>query len=869
MPLIDPPLADSIRGDLEEERRRRAQQSPAAARMWFWRTWLGIRLSAALTRAWEAGSNFGRSNWLGPAHEWRQALRGLRRTPWYTASGIGVIALSLRLTTTVFAVVDGVVFRPLPYARPDRIAFIRGGFRALPKTTLTQASLPDVRAWKAAAPTAEFMTMRIGELTPFAEADPLHSASVDAGFFHFLGVEPLIGGFTAADFGGPPNARIVPAILAYATWQARFGGDPSVIGQVRTDNAGQGLRVVGVLPPSFIFPQPIASFIPEAVTPLVPGRWGSDPTSRSVEVLVRMPDDLSFEALAARLTAATPVVARAFPPLADDPRISAVRRVTRGPFDIVHAKPLMDELTTTTGPVSVAVFATAAGLLVLAALNLIGLSASRFIERQSELGLRRALGGTTIAIIRLVAIEHALLILAGGALGLALSPMAIDTTARVLPKGVVLFKAVTLDLRVVTFSVIALAVTLAIVTAGIAVAAPRRLVQSQTRATEPARGTGRSLIVAMQVALALVMTVAGSLLASSLIRIWTAPNGLKPEHAARLRVRSPTALDLAAFEAFLGGLRQIPGVMSAGAEDLPFLERAIYGSAFEEPVGAGKMDADTQSLGITSDFFAATGLDLVSGRFPTRDEFTNGASVAIVSSRLAELYWHSRPAVGEVLRRSRDGRIFTVVGVVPDIRTVSLEHESGGEIYTPLSASPQPNVANILVRFQPGHDDALGDVIAASTSNRAGLHVLSASTLATALGESIDWRRFQAWLFVTLGAAALAIVGVGILGLMAMRTGRRTREVGVRMALGATRLHVRRQLVVEQFRPVATGLVVGSGCAIWATTAIRSYLYKPPAYDWTAWSAAVMLIIAASLMGVAIPAWRASRIDPSKALRTD
>jgi hypothetical protein len=326
---------------------------------------------------------------------------------------------------------------------------------------------------------------------------------------------------------------------------------------------------------------------------------------------------------------------------------------------------------------------------------------------------------------------------------------------------------------------------------------------------------------------------------------------------------------MAALNVFLDRIGHMRGIVSAGALDRAILERGIYGSSFEEPIGAGKSDADVSSNGVTEDFFSAAGLPLVSGRWPTPAEFTSGDSVAVVSQNLAALYWRRRPPLGQTLRRSRDGRVFAVVGVVPDARSVAWDIESGGQIYVPLAATPRPTVSNVIVRFQPGQESAFGPVMAAAIANRAGLHVLRADTLANAFGESIDWRRFQSWLFVTLGAAALAIVGVGILGLMAMRTGRRTREVGVRLALGATRAHVRRQLVVEQFVPVAAGLAIGSAGAVWTSTVLRSYLYKPPSYDWSAWIAAVILIVAAALIGISIPAWKASQIEPVKALRQD
>lgn len=868
--ILPPGLADAIRGDLEEERRRRAQRSPTAARVWSWRAWIGIAVFAAWSRIVDAARGWRPSTWLGPAHEWRQAMRGLRRSPWYAASGAGVIALSLTLTTTVFAVVDGVVFRPLPYVNSDDLVAVVGGFRALPTTNFVLASWPDVRAWKAAAPAVAFATLDIGGQVPVGDGDSVPVAAIDEALLNLLGVKPLMGGFAPTDY--VPEVRtasIVPALLTYQTWQKRFGGDPGVIGRVRTDSSGHGLRVAGILPRSFVFPTSLGPFVPEVLTPLVPGRSQGDPSARGVRVLGRLPPGMTVDALSRRLSEAASVVAAAFPALPSDPRLSATQRILRGPFDVVHVRPLIEELTLGTRPVAVTVFVTAAGLLLLASLNLIGLSSGRFLDRHTELGLRRALGGTTPVLVRLVAIEHGLLVMAGGLVGMAALPLTLGTVGRLLPRDVVLFKAATLDLRVAAFAGIAMMAAMAVVTVGIAIAMPRRISRPAPRATESGRSAARSAVVSVQIALALVMTVSGALLAASLLRIWTAPVGWRPESLARLRVRAPDALDAGTLTRFLDQLRRTPGVAHAGALDLPILEESIYVSAFETPEGALKSEADAQSMGVTDDFFDAAGLTLVSGRLPTRREFSEGASVAVVSRRLGERYWRGQSPMGQTIRRSRDGRVFVVVGVVPDVLTVEWDLDSGGDIYVPLAATLHPNVSNILVRFERGHDAALDDVVAVAANDRSGFRLLHAETFSTALGESIDWQRFQSWLFIVLGGAALAIVGVGVLGLMAMRTGRRTREVGVRMALGATRAGVRRQLVREQFGPVAAGLAMGSAAAMWASTVIRSYLYKPPAYDWSAWTAAVILILVAALTGISIPAWKASRIEPVSALRQD
>jgi hypothetical protein len=270
---------------------------------------------------------------------------------------------------------------------------------------------------------------------------------------------------------------------------------------------------------------------------------------------------------------------------------------------------------------------------------------------------------------------------------------------------------------------------------------------------------------------------------------------------------------------------------------------------------------------VTHGYFEAAGLRPSDGRLPTDAEFMSGAPVIVVTDIVARQFWPGRRAVGESL--ANEGRLFYVVGVVPDARYMSLDLEPQGEIYWPLAAAARKYLSNVLIRFDRPGRAALGPVVAQVVQRCPNCRFRSAQMMTEALGATIRPRQFSAWLFSAFGIAALVIVGTGILGLVAMTAKRRTREIGIRMALGATRAGVMRQILREQLTSVVLGLVAGGIVAAWAVRFVASYLYKTPTYDPWAWAAAIAALLLISVAGTLIPSHYASRIDPVRALRVD
>ena len=287
---MDPSLLHSIAGDLEEERRRRAVASSAAARVWFWRTWLGIRLYVV----WQATRDaLGGLRPFRGRGEWRATVRSLAAAPAYTLTGIAVIALSMGLATTVFAVVDGVLFKTLSFSRPDELVVIRPGHRdRAGQEGVNGASPNDVAGWRAAVPELLISGTRMPSggpggrmpVGPEVNALQVQTADVDAEFLHVLGVPPILGGFPAAAFLATSRETPRSALLTYALWQTAFGGDSHVVGRVITvsEQPRMAFEIDGVLPESFVCPSKVDAQMLLAATPLVqPNGAARRSTSRS------------------------------------------------------------------------------------------------------------------------------------------------------------------------------------------------------------------------------------------------------------------------------------------------------------------------------------------------------------------------------------------------------------------------------------------------------------------------------------------------------------------------------------------------------------------------------------------------------------
>jgi predicted permease len=796
----------------------------------------------------------------------------------------------MALATTVFAVVDGVLFKPIELPASGRLFTVRAGFKGQAPPAgyqLVPVSTKDLQDWSAATPGALFTGFSATPLVGFGTGVNDYNAgvvSVQPNVFDVLGVRPLIGGFEAADF--ERDALMVPVIVTYPVWQGRFLGDPNILGRtvVLDPVTHRGFRIVGVMPRGFVFPteNTDVKFIRPFDQPSLPA---SDPTYRRIfEVIARAPVGIGTEALGTRIEAAMTVTAAAFPALGPKPAgASDAGWRRRGPFDRADIQPLSVTLGSRSRPLFSAVFMAVVVLVAIGALNVSGLMAARTLDRGRELGVRRALGASRASVAKLVFVEALVLIGAGSFIGLAATRPLLGLALSLLPEEVVLLKPPAIDWRVSAFVIVG-AVLLAIPTAlwpirrALASKAARTVHGDAGRASERTRSVGRFAVVAAQVAGGFVLTLGGALVVGSLLAVYSNDIPIRTDDVILVDVelqgpsggnRGPSPERNARVGPLLDRVRQVPGVSSVAITSGGVLTGGGWESQFRPPEGALKLPPRYVDVhAVTPDYYRTVQPQLVAGRLPTDEELARNARVIVVSERVAAAYWPLGSAVGRPLIQATDPEPYAVVGVVKDVRWSSWDVETAS-IYGPYALLSRGPFPTFLVRSQGRPGPVMAEVLRALEAPNLLVKARRAGMLDDLFVDSVRPRRFQAWLFGSFAAAGLTIVGVGILGLLAMATARRVKEVGIRHALGATPFGIVRMLLREQLWPVVAGLAAGAVISAWAVTLVEKYVYQVTTHDARVWAATAVLIITTAAIGALVPAVRASRTDPVQALRLD
>lgn len=813
-----------------------------------------------------------------------QTLRALRRAPWYSLTVIGVIALGMMLATTVFAVVDGVLFRPLPYPDAGRLFKITAGFVDLESATsdLLGVSVADLANWSAAAPDVGFTAFQVQPWGGFGGGvndDAAVVVRVQANFFDVIGVRPLVGGFSPEDLDRETPTR--PVIITHGLWQGRFQRDPGVIGRtVEIDPRSHfGFRIVGIMPRGFTFPSERGEV--RFITPFVRERDRPSPFIRFFgEAIARVPASMGTDALRDRVEAGMRATAAVFPGLGPKPPEWSERGWRAlGPFDRGAVQPLSSALGSRSRPLFSAVFFAVLLLVGLGALNVSGLMAARTLDRGRELGLRRVLGASAAAVGRLVFTEAFTLILVGAVLGLIFVQPLLHLTLSLLPEEIVLLKPARIDWRVVAFlglGAVALAVATAIWPIRRALRGGAAAVGDGGRTSARTRPVGRFVVIAVQVAGALVLTVTGGLLVGSLLAVYSNERPINTDDVVAIEgylqgegagMRKST-LRPALVRPILERLRGVPGVTAVAATSAELLSGGSSGARFTPPAGAVNTRLEVDAQAVTADYYRVLQPHVTAGRLPNDAELAANARVVVVSEGVTRAYWPSASAVGQLLTEQGDPEPYAVIGVVRDVHWFAWDRETAS-IYGPYGLLDRWSLVTFMIQTDGRTGRAVTGALQALHEVDSLLRPVRAATLDALFADSVRPRRFKSWLFGSLAAAGLVVVGIGILGLIAMSTARRTKEIGIRHALGATRARIVSLLLREQLMPVAIGLVAGGLISVWAVTFVSSYLYGVTTADPRVWVSAVMLILGTAAIGALAPAIRASRTDPVQALRVE
>ncbi len=726
-------------------------------------------------------------------------------------------------------------------------------------------------AWARAAPDLTFTVISQGVGS---------GASIDERFFEVTGRPPLLGRFAAADFDWVAEAertgrRIMPVLLTHGYWLKEFGGDPAVVGRTiirtRREKFVSGIRIAGVLARDFVFPLDLGQQPPEMLSPI--SREIRTSNRRDSYLIARVEASVDVTMLTERLRAASSNLPQAAPPPGHGPA-DLMQRI---PFDEVRLVPIGDHLGRRQRPALALVISAAGILLLLACVNLAGLTAARNIERRRELAIRIALGARRWVLARELLAELATPAVIATAAALLLARPLLVWTIDLLPATVTLLKEPAFDYRVYMTAVLLSAITTGLVTIW-----PARLAGQlgaragfagiDSTATRPIRSLARPL-VGMQVAAGFVLLTAGGLTAASLAAAWANETGFERDRMLLLELfvnqsasETETIEKLAAVPSIVSSVRDVEAVADSTIQ--PFF--AQQGVAWTTVLPAGWIGeiSGVSSREVSANYFEVMGLQLVDGRWPVPGEW-NDPRVAIVSQRAARMLWPDRCAIGRQLvpRVRKSAAPMTVIGVVADARYMGLDTDPIGDIYLPLTASRGRYGAFFHVRTAGPADDVLASVLAALAGR--GYVLEQASTHADALFASVKHRALPAWLFGTLGIGALVVLVAGISGLLAMSVAQRTREVGIRIALGATRTRVVSQLVREQVRGLLLGLAAGAILSSWSVKLLRSQLYGVEAHDLTVWSGVALTIVLVALLATLVPSLRATSTNLVSALRAD
>ena len=817
--------------------------------------------------------SYGWENLIGTSlADLRYAGRQLRKSPGITAAVILILGLGVGASTSIFSAVNPILFEPLPYPHPDRLTMIwdkRGDsgrltnfatYRALAERSRSFDALAVVKSWQ---PT----------VTGHAEPERFEGQRVSAGYFRALAVWPAIGrDFQQADdqFHGP---NVV--ILSDRAWRRRFGGDPAVVGrQVTLDDAG--FTVVGVMPRGFenVLAPDADLWAPLQYNPSLPtdGReWG-----HHLRMVGRLRPGASRDRARNEMDAMVPDLARMSP---------AGYAVSGGPPEGFLVDSLQADITADVRPALVAVLGAVMLVLVIACVNVTNLLVARGVQRRGEFAMRAALGAGRSRLIRQLLTESLLLAALGGALGLAIADAGVRVLAALSPPELPRVGAIAVDATVFVF---ALSITTLIgLLVGLipALHASRSNLQAGMRESSH-RTAGRhqwtrGALVVAEVALSLILLVSAGLLFHSVQRLFVISPGFDASHLLTMQVQEsgrPFETPVARYrllEQAVEAVRHVPGVENAAfTSQLPLSgDFDTYGVRFEKDGNADSGPAFRYA--VTAGYFETMRIPLRRGRLLDQHDAATTPAAIVINESFATRVFHDQDPIGQRLHVGSDllhpeRPWATVVGVVGDVKQSSLAVGEEDAFYVSTTQWPFPDRLLSLVVRARGNAAALAPAIrTAIWSADKDRPIVRVATMERLVAASEARRRFALVVFATFALVGLVLAATGLYGVLSGNVGERTREIGVRSALGASRGDILALVIRQGLALTGLGVVLGLGAAVAASGAIVTLLFATSRLDPLTYAGVVTLLMAVSGLACWVPAWRAACVDPSITLRAE
>ena len=709
-----------------------------------------------------------------------------------------------------------------------------------------------------------------GSLSGAGKAEEIPGLQVSANLFATLGVAPLLGRTFIAGEDQPGAPRVL--VIGYGFWQREFGGRPDVVGQT-IQLTDKDYTIVGVMPPQFQF-APFWQTPAEMWTPLVLGNRLTDRAGSSLRLFARLRAGVSLAQAQAQMNTVARRLAAAYP------------QTNAGlGIDVV---PLHEKVVGAVRPTLLLLLATVAFVLVIACADITNLFLTRAVTRRKEIAVRLAIGASRMRIVRQLSGESLTLAVIGGAGGLLLARVSLQLLSRMLPAASLpRQQEVSIDAAIFAFTLLA-SVAAGLVSGPVPALQASRLDLNESLKEGGRGATGggsgrrtRTALVIAQVSLAIVLLICAGLMIRTLRNLNLADPGFNPHQLLALQVHAPAAAyDTAAkrvvlFQKVQDGLATLPGVQSVSAINHLPIGGDIW--AFDYDVVGLPAPPPGHGFGavyraIRTGYFDTMQIPLLRGRdFTLRDD-QHAPAVVIVNEAMARAQWPAESPVGQqiLLREPNQEPLpMTIVGVVKNVRQSDWTGEPDHEVYLPYLQRPGAfglTALTFVVRTT-GDPAALANACAGSV--RAIDHNIPLSKVETMQQVIADklWRsRVSAMLLGCFAAIALALAAVGIYGVISYGVRERTREIGIRVALGGTRLDIVRLVMAASLRPVAVGVALGIAAALLASRLIAELLYQVRPVDTATYSYAILVLMLTSFLATCVPAWRAMRADPLQAL---
>jgi len=792
----------------------------------------------------------------------RYAVRVLGKSPGFTAVAVLTLALGIGANTAIFSVVNAVLLRSLPYPRPQRIVQLQdfNPKRASNPSLIGVPRLQDVFSENHVFNAVAYHFFDNATLTlPGKLPERVVASCVSGGFWDAMSVQPLLGRTFDAS-GDTPNSPDY-AVLSYGLWQRLFGGDRSIIGQAITLD-GKASTVLGVMPPSFNYPSGTEMWRTTHF-PLWQITSRND-GSRFMGAIARLKPDISQQSAQNELDLIASRLSRQHPQTDADWlfRMTTLRDVLVGNVRTA---------------LLVLMFAVAIVMLIACA-NVTNLLLSRAASRQREVAIRQALGASRGRLVAQFLTEAVLLSLMGGGMGVAAVGPFLHVLVSRLPVGTLPPDAIRIDLGVLGFTFGICVLTGVFLGLAPALSLVRRDVQSTLKEAEGrafTRGSHRfrGFMIATEVGLSLVLLVGAGLLMETFWNLEQVNLGFNPDHVLTFEISLPWGTNATVLHNFYSDLVQrvsaIRGVRAAGTVTrLPLetfhLPRAFWTADRSQIAIAGNILAETRS--VSGDYFQAMGIPLMAGRFFTaHDEQTNAPGTILISTLFADQYFPNENPVGK--RLQFDGGSGEIIGVVGTVRGegANLQTASTPQAYWPDMGGFPNNQFAVRTSVPP---ETLINVIREQVRevdpNRA---IHSVATMESNVDDAVAQPRLDMFLLASFAGLALILAVVGLYGVIAYLVAERTREIGIRMALGAQRSQILQLFVGQGMRWAFLGASAGLVVALVLVRFMRSLLFGVAPYDMRIFAGVASFLILIVLLACYIPARRAAKVDPMVALR--